>query len=121
MSAYWCSRVHVTDAETYAKYAALAGPAIEKYGGVFLARGGKQIILEGRSVRAKRRRSGFPVSRPPSSATIRRNIRMHASIRSGRPSVIWSRWKAWIEALPLNVLNRRGRDRRPRDRSELRI
>jgi uncharacterized protein (DUF1330 family) len=47
MSAYWCSRVHVTDAETYAKYADLAGPAIEKYGGVFLARGGKQIILEG--------------------------------------------------------------------------
>jgi uncharacterized protein (DUF1330 family) len=47
MSAYWCSRVHVTDAETYAKYAALAGPAIEKHGGVFLARGGKQVILEG--------------------------------------------------------------------------
>ena len=41
MSAYWCARVHVTDAETYAKYAALAGPAIEKHGGVFLARGGK--------------------------------------------------------------------------------
>ncbi len=47
MSAYWCSRVHVTDPETYAKYAALAGPAIEKYGGVFLARGGRQVILEG--------------------------------------------------------------------------
>src|SRR6202047_3585132 len=47
MSAYWCSRVHVTDSETYAKYAALAGPAIEKHGGVFLARGGKQVILEG--------------------------------------------------------------------------
>jgi uncharacterized protein (DUF1330 family) len=47
MTAYWCSRVHVIDAETYAKYAALAGPAIEKYGGVFLARGGRQVILEG--------------------------------------------------------------------------
>lgn len=47
MSAYWCSRVHVTDPETYAKYAALAGPAIEKHGGVFLARGGRQEILEG--------------------------------------------------------------------------
>jgi uncharacterized protein (DUF1330 family) len=47
MPAYWCSRVHVTDPETYAKYAELAGPAIEKHGGVFLARGGKQVILEG--------------------------------------------------------------------------
>lgn len=47
MSAYWVARVHVTDPETYSKYAALAGPALEKHGGVFLARGGKQVILEG--------------------------------------------------------------------------
>jgi uncharacterized protein (DUF1330 family) len=47
MSAYWCSRVHVTNAEAYDKYVALAGPAIEKHGGVFLARGGRQVILEG--------------------------------------------------------------------------
>ncbi len=47
MSAYWCSRVHVTDPDIYDKYVALAGPAIEKYGGVFLARGGKQTIFEG--------------------------------------------------------------------------
>jgi uncharacterized protein (DUF1330 family) len=47
MSAYWVARVHVTDPETYAKYAALAGPAVEKHGGVFLARGGRQVILEG--------------------------------------------------------------------------
>jgi uncharacterized protein (DUF1330 family) len=37
----------VTDRETYAKYAELAGPAIVKYGGIFLARGGKQVIFEG--------------------------------------------------------------------------
>ncbi|MDQ0137627.1 uncharacterized protein (DUF1330 family) [Neorhizobium galegae] len=47
MSAYWCARVHVTDPETYSKYIALAGPAIEQHGGVFLARGGSQIIFEG--------------------------------------------------------------------------
>jgi uncharacterized protein (DUF1330 family) len=47
MSAYWCSRVHVIDHETYDKYAALAGPAVETYGGVFLARGGRQVIFEG--------------------------------------------------------------------------
>lgn len=47
MPAYWCARVHVTDPERYAKYVDLAGPAIEKHGGVFLARGGNQVILEG--------------------------------------------------------------------------
>jgi uncharacterized protein (DUF1330 family) len=47
MSAYWIARVHVTDPESYSKYATLAGPAIEKHGGVFLARGGKQTIFEG--------------------------------------------------------------------------
>ena len=47
MSAYWVARCHVTDPEKYAKYAELAGPAIEKHGGRFLARGGKQIEVEG--------------------------------------------------------------------------
>jgi uncharacterized protein (DUF1330 family) len=47
MSAYWCARVHVTNPEMYEKYAALAGPAIKKHGGVVLARGGRQIIFEG--------------------------------------------------------------------------
>jgi uncharacterized protein (DUF1330 family) len=47
MAAYWCARVHVTDPERYAKYIALAGPAIEKHGGSILARGGRQVILEG--------------------------------------------------------------------------
>jgi uncharacterized protein (DUF1330 family) len=47
MAAYWCARVHVTDKDRYDKYVALAGPAIEKHGGQFLARGGKQVILEG--------------------------------------------------------------------------
>ncbi len=41
------ARCHVTDPEKYAKYAELAGPAIEKHGGRFLARGGKQIEVEG--------------------------------------------------------------------------
>ena len=48
MSAYWVSRCHVTHAEKYAKYAELAGPAIEKHGGRFLARGGEQIEVEGK-------------------------------------------------------------------------
>ncbi len=47
MPAYWIARMHVTDAEQYGKYVALAGPAIEKNGGRFLARGGRQVTLEG--------------------------------------------------------------------------
>jgi len=47
MSAFWCARVHVTNPEQYKKYAELAGPAIAKHGGEFLARGGRQVILEG--------------------------------------------------------------------------
>ena len=47
MSAYWVARCHVTDPEKYAKYAELAGSAIEKHGGRFLARGGEQIEVEG--------------------------------------------------------------------------
>ncbi|MFZ1663306.1 MAG: DUF1330 domain-containing protein, partial [Paracoccaceae bacterium] len=31
----------------YGKYAALAGPAIAKHGGAFLARGGRYVQLEG--------------------------------------------------------------------------
>ena len=48
MSAYWVARCHVTDPKKYAKYAELAGPAIEKHGGRFLARGGEQIEVEGK-------------------------------------------------------------------------
>jgi uncharacterized protein (DUF1330 family) len=47
MSAYWCARVHVTNKQQYDKYVALAGPVIQKHGGVILARGGRQVILEG--------------------------------------------------------------------------
>ena len=46
-SALWIAHVKVTDAEAYGKYAALAGPAIAKHGGVFLARGGRYVQLEG--------------------------------------------------------------------------
>jgi len=45
--AYWIAHVHVTDAEAYGKYAALAGPAIAAHGGKFLARGGRYVQLEG--------------------------------------------------------------------------
>ncbi|MGB2893186.1 MAG: DUF1330 domain-containing protein [Albidovulum sp.] len=45
--AFWIAHVKVTDAEAYGRYAALAGPAIAKHGGVFLARGGRYVQLEG--------------------------------------------------------------------------
>lgn len=46
-SALWIAHVTVTDAEAYGKYAAAAGPAIARHGGVFLARGGRYVQLEG--------------------------------------------------------------------------
>ncbi len=46
-SALWIAHVKVLDAESYGKYAALAGPAIAKHGGVFLSRGGRYVQLEG--------------------------------------------------------------------------
>ena len=47
MKGYWINRCHVTDSETYGEYAKLAGPAIEKFGGRFLVRAGRQVELEG--------------------------------------------------------------------------
>ncbi len=45
--AYWIARVEVKDAERYKDYVAAAGPAFEKYGAIFLARGGPFEALEG--------------------------------------------------------------------------
>lgn len=47
MAVYAVVQVDVKDAEEYAKYAALAGPAVSKYGGEFLARGGAVEVMEG--------------------------------------------------------------------------
>ena len=41
------SYVHVTDTAAYAKYAKGATEAIAAHGGVFLARGGRYVQLEG--------------------------------------------------------------------------
>ena len=46
-TALWIAHVQVTDAVAYGKYAALAGPALAAYGGVFLARSGRHVQLEG--------------------------------------------------------------------------
>ena len=47
MKAYWVVRGHILDIEEYSKYIELAGPIIKKYQGIFLARGGRQVELEG--------------------------------------------------------------------------
>lgn len=48
MPALWIAHVTVTDDTAYGKYAELAGPAIAKHGGQFIARGGRFVQLEGR-------------------------------------------------------------------------
>jgi uncharacterized protein (DUF1330 family) len=47
MGALWIAHVHVTDEEAYGKYAKIATEAIAAHGGVFLARGGRYVQLEG--------------------------------------------------------------------------
>ncbi|ATG47039.1 MULTISPECIES: DUF1330 domain-containing protein [Celeribacter] len=47
MPALWIANIKVTDEEAYGRYAKLAGPAIAKHGGTFLARGGRYVQLEG--------------------------------------------------------------------------
>ena len=47
MAVYAMVHIDVHDADEYAKYAALAGPAVEKFGGEFLARGGECFHMEG--------------------------------------------------------------------------
>ena len=58
-TALWIANVEVTDPEAYGKYAKLAGPAIAAHGGVFLARGGRYVQLEGRD-RARNVVARFP-------------------------------------------------------------
>ena len=47
MSAYLIADVKVHDPRTYEEYRKLVGSAVQKYGGTFLARGGKVELLEG--------------------------------------------------------------------------
>ncbi|WP_089277160.1 DUF1330 domain-containing protein [Antarctobacter heliothermus] len=48
MPALWIAHVTVTDTDAYGRYAELAGPAIAEHGGVFIARGGRYVQLEGK-------------------------------------------------------------------------
>jgi uncharacterized protein (DUF1330 family) len=48
MAALWIAHVTVTDTDAYAKYAELAGPAIAKHGGAFIARAARYVQLEGK-------------------------------------------------------------------------
>ena len=58
-TALWIAHVEVTDPDAYARYAALAGPALSAFGGVFLARSGRYVQFEGRD-RARNVVARFP-------------------------------------------------------------
>lgn len=58
-TALWIAHVTVTDPDAYAQYARAAGPAIAAHGGVFLARGGRYVQLEG-AERARHVVARFP-------------------------------------------------------------
>jgi uncharacterized protein (DUF1330 family) len=58
-TALWIAHVEVTDPEAYGRYAKLATVAIAAHGGVFLARGGRYVQLEGND-RARNVVARFP-------------------------------------------------------------
>ena len=47
MPAYLISQIEVHDPQGYEEYRKLVGPSLAKYGGKFIARGGKIDVLEG--------------------------------------------------------------------------
>lgn len=51
--AYLVGQVDVTNPTQYAEYAKLTPAIVEKFGGRFLARGGKNVTLEGRPAPAR--------------------------------------------------------------------
>ncbi|MDD7971221.1 DUF1330 domain-containing protein [Roseinatronobacter alkalisoli] len=59
MSALWIAHVEVTDPDAYGEYAKRATGAIAAHGGVFIARGGRYVQLEGRD-RARNVVARFP-------------------------------------------------------------
>jgi uncharacterized protein (DUF1330 family) len=48
MSALWIAHVTVHDAEAYGRYAKIASEVIPEHGGVFIARAGRYVQLEGK-------------------------------------------------------------------------
>jgi uncharacterized protein (DUF1330 family) len=58
-TALWIAHVDVTDPDAYGTYAKGAGPALAAHGGVFLARGGRFVQLEG-TPRARNVVARFP-------------------------------------------------------------
>jgi len=59
MSALWIAHVEVTDTQAYGEYAKRATTAIADHGGVFLARAGRYVQLEGKE-RARNVVARFP-------------------------------------------------------------
>ena len=58
-TALWIAHVEVTDAEAYGRYAKAATGVIAAHGGVFLARAGRYVQLEGKD-RARNVVARFP-------------------------------------------------------------
>ena len=86
MPAYIISNVEVFNADAYGEYGALAVPAIEKYGGRFLARGGAAGSLGGRLVRAPGWWwSSFPPPIRPRRSTTRRSTKRPKASGRARP------------------------------------
>lgn len=47
MAAYVFAEIEITDPATFDRYRPLAGASVERYGGTYIARGGRTVTVEG--------------------------------------------------------------------------
>ena len=83
-TALWIAHVMVTDPVAYADYAARAGVAIAAHGGVFLARGGRYVQLEG-SDRPEMSWPGFPALNGRWNAITHPPIKRRSALQKVQP------------------------------------
>ncbi len=106
-TALWIAHVLVTDAEAYGRYAKEAGPAIAAHGGVFLARGGKYVQLEGND-RARNVVARFPSLQAAVDCYHSAAYQAALAHAKGPASVIWWSSKKWNDDPPHAALDCQG-------------
>ena len=89
MPAYWLARSKVNDPAEYKKYADLVPGIVAKYGGKFLARGGRYEIVEG----PEKFHRFIVIEFPPSNRAWRVSARRSTRRPPASAAAAQARWK----------------------------